>query len=709
MFKRNGFCFDIEGNGLYFQCDTIWTIVLKDLYSTKFLRINPLLVGEEATKNLLSEWMSLYEDPLIVGHYITGYDLFVLRKVLGIDFSCGPDTFMGQKCQYIDTWYLSMFLDPDRKKHSLESYGEEMGLEKIDLRKVLIDNGKLLKSSKKGDEFLFHSEEMDVYCERDVDVNILAFHRLFQIFSEFYLQDSDEIPTHYKCGQKSSYLMACQELTGWWFDQKYASEVLEQLEKDSKVIEDEVLPLLPLKKMNKGERDSYTLPAKIYVKDGFSSTWKNFAARHGITNVVKSEVDWESDTFEYEGEFYPLEPKFVIPKELPMKLSDDEALKDWFLSQGWMPSEYNFKKDSNGKPVVDAQGKWIRTSPKIRDGQKICPNLLKIQGELPQKIVKWMSLRNRAGVLKGWLSNARLEIDGRLPAGRTSITPTHRQKHSVVVNVPKASESVLYGIPFRKLFSSPDGRTLAAADAKGLENRVEGHYTFPYDKGARARELLQGDVHSKMAKVFFPKETKDFDIYASDFSKDHPIFSKYRSLAKNGGYALLYGCKPPKLASTLGKPKDEGQTLFDAYWENNPSLASLKKNLEKYWSTTGKKRYIKAIDGRFLVSRKKESLINLLFQSCGAIAMDYALCFFDAKMGGIQWEGSVVPYYSYKGYIVKRVGYHHDEATFEVDPEIAEEIATIFSECIAKAGKYLKLNVPLEGDWKVGKNWKEIH
>ena len=89
--------------------------------------------------------------------------------------------------------------------------------------------------------------------------------------------------------------------------------------------------------------------------------------------------------------------------------------------------------------------------------------------------------------------------------------------------------------------------------------------------------------------------------------------------------------------------------------------------------------------------------------------MDYACCFLDVWLGGIKFDQKRRPYYDYKGYIVRRVGYHQDEYTFECHPDIAEEVVQLLVKAISKAGQFLKIKVPLEGEGKVGKSWKEIH
>ena len=88
--------------------------------------------------------------------------------------------------------------------------------------------------------------------------------------------------------------------------------------------------------------------------------------------------------------------------------------------------------------------------------------------------------------------------------------------------------------------------------------------------------------------------------------------------------------------------------------------------------------------------------------------MDYALCFMDHWLGEIYWEDRK-PYYLYKGHKVRRIGYMHDEAEFEAEEPIADEVGEMIVKAIQKAGEFLKIKVPLEGEAKVGLNWKETH
>lgn len=631
----------------------------------------------------------------------------------------------------------------------------------------------------------------------------------------------------------------------------------------------------------------------------------------------------------------------------------------------WEPAYWNFKKGADGKPERDKiTRQLIKTSPKIQEQGKLCPNLENLEGDIAKQVVKWLSLRNRQSVLTSWLEHPRLDMDGRIGAGRTGIAATHRQKHQVVVNVPKADPKVLLGAEFRALWISEKDWLIAAGDAAALEGRVQGHYcvpmdtqaltkngwknfedlvegedilaynpetglkewapllekcvfenaevfaiennnfkvkatanhrwfveyrntttgeysrkvvetkdlntccniitnapmadysgtvsgvldgkygqnwtgrvvsrglngveafvegfliadghysnqnaekggntqkrgkgrwrfgqnlgehfdaaltaayiahdgylnvayrdtpknrmgivtlnkkstvtmqrmtikstgtervwcprtkfgswvmrqgdvititgnTFRYDGGVTAEELLKGDVHSKNAYHFYKDIYSEVaDIYLSPtFDKEMPTWKRFRNPSKNGFYAILYGAAAAKVASTLGIPLKFGQQALDAFWEANPGTRELKENLERYWTSVGQKKYLPAIDGRILMTRKKSALLNTIFQSCGGIVMDYAGCYMDRWLGGMKWEDRK-PYYLYKGYKVRRIGYFHDEMEFECEAPIAEEVAKLIEKSIEQAGKLLKLSVPLAGEGKVGPSWLEVH
>ena len=54
----------------------------------------------------------------------------------------------------------------------------------------------------------------------------------------------------------------------------------------------------------------------------------------------------------------------------------------------WQPSLWNYQRGPDGKPMRDPKTrKLIPTSPKIQEAGKICPNLMKLEGDLWQVLL----------------------------------------------------------------------------------------------------------------------------------------------------------------------------------------------------------------------------------------------------------------------------------------------------------------------------------
>lgn len=1031
----NAYVIDIESDKLYPYQKNIWVIVIKQVGVDRILKLYPF--REQNVKQRILDFIFIESNPLICGHNFLGFDGWVLWKDLDMEFHLEPSTFCGRSVEYHDTLYSSQYTLPDRiGGHSLKNWGIIYNDNKIDYYNVALELGVIQKGAEKGSEFLYYTDAMVDYCTKDV-----------LITEQIYLQLSKQIKDEgtenaFKWGQKGFWLMYAQSFTGFKFDIEKAKILKIQIEQMILELKAEVEPDLPPRQLKEAEKPFYTFPAKIFKKSGsLTSHMVNFINHHQAQLT-------SNDTLIISGEEYEMIPKFTLPAHKPMNLEDQNALKDFFLENGWEPTFYNYKKNDKGKVIRDSRNQLIPTSPKIQENGKICPNLLELQGDLPSKIVKFLSLRNRLGVLTGWLENPRLQYDGRISGGASGIASTHRQKHVTIVNTPKAEEGVLLGKEFRDLWKADENNILIGCDAAALENRIEAHWVYKYDNGVTAEEILSGDPHSKNAKAFYPEETKQFDIKSPNFDKDLPTFRPYRSKSKNGKYCLplsteiltsngwkkyneinlqdivysldtefneikedvilekhfnynqevfewsnkensfqctedhrwygwirkwgkitrtkqwgffesneitqehnilvssifntpknhvtcleaellgyilsdgsytwssknkitsssygtkkavkctiaqsitkfhkeirqciidnnilfneyrklskngdiivfdlkpndarnfldkvvgirknkheinwckwvlnlsqesrqsfingfwrgdgeskkaynlnisqnegnildaiylamytlgnkvsiknkttsktgfknkgtcrimkrlnkshitcqeltkkslgirdtfclttsrgsfvikqnnqimltgnciTYGGSGAKLAKTLGQSEDRGIELFDAFWKANPALKSLKDEIEEFWKEKGNKKWIPTIDGRRVNSRSQHSLVNLLFQSSGAIMMDYALLLFHNQMGKFYLDNLGRPYYIYKNYIIKRVLYVHDEWIVECREEVSKEIAHIMEKCIEKAGVILKLKIPSKGEAKIGLTWKNTH
>lgn len=312
-----------------------------------------------------------------------------------------------------------------------------------------------------------------------------------------------------------------------------------------------------------------------------------------------------------------------------------------------------------GEKLVDKlkrKARALPSSPKLKDERgELCPSLELLKGEMARKIVKWLSLRNRRSVIKskdetkdtGWLNNPRLDLDGKLGAAYTGLTNTNRRKHTVVANIPKNDPDVLLGKEMRNLFTVPEGFWQVGTDASNLEGFVAAWlaWTLGEDNGAYFKSL-SGDPHTTNAEAYSKAAGRTVS----------------RSEGKAITYGVLYGAQAPKVAAMLGITKDQGQAVIDSFWEVNFGLKKAKEKLEKYWEATGKK-FIRGIDGRKIFTRSKHSLLNARIQSTGALLCDLA---------GIKWHESMKntgmfnPSPLEGEQLVARTIYYHDEVAQQV-------------------------------------------
>ena len=179
---------------------------------------------------------------------------------------------------------------------------------------------------------------------------------------------------------------------------------------------------------------------------------------------------------------------------------------------------------------------------------------------------------------------------------------TNRYRHIGVANVARATS--IYGKEMRSLFGCGKNFVQFGFDASSLEARVQGHYIKKYPFGEELAESLVAE--------------KPNDIHSVNSRK----LGIERGTIKSLTYAILYGCSPKKLEDMLSFTPEQAKQFYDDYWDAVPALRDFKKAVEDFWDKNGKS-HVPGADGRKLHTRSKHSLMNLLFQSYGVIAMKY--------------------------------------------------------------------------------------
>ncbi len=422
--------------------------------------------------------------------------------------------------------------------------------------------------------------------------------------------------------------------------------------------------------------------------------------------------------------------KRPVPEE-EQEVKIDEYIEKYSQSpySKFIESEMELKwswASSKLKRQIRRKARFLITTPKLKDERgELCPSLEHLKGEMAQKIVKWLSLRNRRSVIQskdekkqtGWLNNPRLQVDGRIGQGFSGVTNTNRYKHRVIVNLPKADPDVLLGKEMRSLFIAPEDYYIIGYDGSNLEQFVGGSYAWIFDQGTYLQEL-KGDAHQRNADAYTIAAGRDVS----------------RGEGKGVTYAVMYGAQAPKIAAMLGIDRDTGQKVIDAFWDANLGLKKFKNALEKYWENTGNK-YIRGIDGRKIYTRSKHSLVNAAFQSCGATLMSVSGCYMYNLLvdAGVELGDKVI-----------RLAYVHDEYQYQVHKSLVdvyefdtEEECKEFSikgkllsnpkqkdgkwyryysivgelgnRSLTKAGEYLKMPVTFTAAYDVGSNLAETH
>jgi len=282
-------------------------------------------------------------------------------------------------------------------------------------------------------------------------------------------------------------------------------------------------------------------------------------------------------------------------------------------------------------------------------------------------IAEYLLIQKRVAMVESWIESVSeaQRIHGKvITNGAVTGRMTHHSPN--MAQVPSVGSE--YGGECRELFTVPEGYKLVGIDASSLELRMLAHYMKDKDY---AKEVVEGDIHTK---------------------NQNAAGLQTRAQAKTFIYALLYGAGPAKIGKIVGGSAKEGQKLIDTFLRNTPALQALRNKIEKL-SVQGS---LPGLDGRKLQIRSAHAALNTLLQGAGAIVMKQALVLLDE---GIRK----------KGLDAKFCANVHDEWQLEVAEKDAQTVGELGVDSIRKAGVVLGMRCPLDGEYKIGTNWKETH
>lgn len=429
----------------------------------------------EQDRNKISKFLG--REIILVMHNGICYDRNAL-KFFGYDVS---------KVHFVDTLALSWYLDLNRPKHGLESYGDEFGVPKPEIK----DWNDLTQ------------EDYDDRVQEDVKIQYLTYKKLKSRFEEIYGKMSDyQFCTHkvvkylnFKMEQLSE-----QEQTKFKVDIPKAKSLVEQFTKEIEFKVEQlksVMPQVPVYQKHKR-------PAKPFKQNG---------------ELSATGIKWKALTEEFKKPFdYDGEIKTIKSYSEPNPNSSAQ-IKAWLDSLGWIPETYKYVKDADGSerkiPQIYVQG----------SGGQVCPSIEKLAEENPalEHLVGLGVLSHRKGCVQAFIDNA---IFGEyVEAGASGFTNTLRLKHrKPCVNLP--STRVIYGEDVRSCLVARDGMLLGGADLSSLENRIKFNLQLPYDREYVLSQMSDDfDPHLEIAQE--GGLLKDYEVWFYKVEKEGFERSRY--------------------------------------------------------------------------------------------------------------------------------------------------------------------------------------
>jgi len=362
------------------------------------------------------------------------------------------------------------------------------------------------------------------------------------------------------------------------------------------------------------------------------------------------------------------------------------------MQERWPPVITQRFHKTNGKPIKDCVDTFNPGSRK-QIGEKLMelgwkPKVFTEKGQaivdeavlskvvnIPeaQMIAEYLMLQKRVAQIESWLEA--VGKDGRVHGKViTNGAVTGRMTHSSpnMAQIPNAGS--IYGPECRECWTVEAGNVLVGCDASGLELRMLAHYMKDdeYVKTVTEGSSKDGtDVHTQNQKA---------------------AGLQTRDQAKTFIYAFLYGAGPAKIGSIVGGNAKAGQKLIDSFLANTPALQRLRNTVSRYAG----KGFVPGLDGRKIWVRSEHAALNSLLQGAGAIVMKKALILFHDKTKANKWP-------------VKLVANVHDEFQLEVPKIYATIVGEAAKQSIVEAGEHFKLRCPLDGEFKIGNNWRETH
>lgn len=409
--------FDTEGNDLYEGITDMWCLVYKDIDTGQVSSII------HSSPTFVEELRSLFEKcTLIIGHNIISYDLAVLKKLFGIEYTG----------ELFDTLVVSRLLNPDRfGGHSLDAWGK-----------------RFKRYKPEHEDWSRYSPEMLHRCTEDVEINHLVYDALHDEMGDW--DWSQAIRLEHRVAQ----IITQQEINGVQFNAEKAYEYLDFLDEKMHELYWKIVPQFGF--INDTKKRTCTRP---------------FSPKGGYAAKVKKLLGaWE---MEISGPF-----TYVVPI-----LTERQTIINKLMALGWVPKEFTKPSDMHpkGQAKLTDKGEPVE-SLKSWDNTLGYDLALYLSLKQRRSTIK-NPVHSDKGWLNNLRSDGRI-VAGANPLGTPTGRMRHRlvvnvpkaneSNHELIWDIAKQDD--IFGTQMRSLFMARPGYDFVGHDAAGIENRMLAHY-----------------------------------------------------------------------------------------------------------------------------------------------------------------------------------------------------------------------------------------
>ena len=182
---------------------------------------------------------------------------------------------------------------------------------------------------------------------------------------------------------------------------------------------------------------------------------------------------------------------------------------------------------------------------------------------------------------------------------------------------------------------------------------------------------------------------------------------KKRAISKTGTYSLTYGAGAAKVGEAANIPLKESKSLHKGYWDINWSVKKFAED-----------RITKDVRGLTWIRKHKKAGGLTTVNNSTWIWNEHSNLWLFLKNDKDRFsacnQNFGVKVFDIWGYFLLEAGIEpsfqsHDEYMWYCKEEDVEEHKVILDKSIEKLNNYFKPPIPLEIDYKIGKNYAEVH